>query len=103
MSIIGIYCLSNLNEVLYIGSSRDIKHRYATHKYNYHNLIDRPIYNYLYENNINFNDLFFSTLKQCDLQELNKYEREFILLYEPIINSRLPKKPKQKKIEIKKT
>lgn len=83
----GVYAILYNNEIIYIGSSRDIAGRFKEHK---KNLIaepapyDRKIYRYCKENNIQFDQLNFVVL----LHTVNylEIEKNMIKTIQPICN-----------------
>lgn len=75
----GVYeILNSKNKKVYIGSSKDIERRIKDHKYKLKNGIH---HNYKLQNDWNKygEDVFsWSVLKECDLSDLFKYEKEYI-------------------------
>ena len=71
--MIGVYCYTNFDEILYVGKSKNIKHRYIEHKsdcsnkkskaYNY------PFYKYIREHNISCEELNFVILKEFEIYD----------------------------------
>lgn len=61
--------------LLYVGSTSDIKKRKILHKSGLKNGVDRPLYRYLRENNINFEELIFEII-ETDINNKNDLLKE---------------------------
>ena len=80
--ICGIYMIKNLiNGKVYIGQSKDIMSRWATHLSDFKNQKHNNIYFQRSWNKYGKNNYKFSVIKECDVSELNKYEAEYIKFY----------------------
>jgi hypothetical protein len=80
--MITIYCFKSVNdEIIYIGSTNDIKQRYSKHKSNCYNENGRdynfPLYQYMRDNN-GFENFKFKKL--CDIdEEYRKITEQFYI------------------------
>jgi hypothetical protein len=78
----GIYMIvSKMTGQTYIGSSKNIKHRFAKHK---HKLLSNIHTSSTLQNHVNLysiNDLEFSAIEFCDIEILISKEQEYIDLY----------------------
>lgn len=100
--MIGVYCFTNFEEILYVGSSKNIRERYSQHKSDCHNENSNRyhliFYQYIREHNINLKDLNFIILKEFDYYDKNileKYERNYIEILKPKFNKIIPLRTKK--------
>ena len=87
--MIAVYGFYYDGNCIYIGSSKDVKHRYIKHKSNcYNKNCDKyyyPFYKYIRENTT-FDNLTFMIYQECDKNELLNFERKYIELLKPNCN-----------------
>lgn len=86
-----LYYIYYLVDLLYVGSTTNFTKRKYNHKSMYKKKCNRHLYNYLYDNNIIFDDLRFETEKvNCvDKNELFRLEGNKIRELKPIVNLRI--------------
>ena len=76
--MIGIYKITNkVNGKCYIGQSRNIQRRFNAHKNSFNK---NKIWSYLYNamNSYGIENFSFEVIKECDIEDLNKWEKYFI-------------------------
>ena len=84
MNKIGIYKITNtVNGKFYIGSSRNIFHRWSKHKYD-SKRISRPLYDDMRE--FGFDQFELTILEECSVDELKVREQYYIEMLKPEYN-----------------
>ncbi len=78
IEMISIYCFKDVNdEIIYVGSTKDIRNRYDSHKSNCYNENNIPLYQYMRDNNGIHN---FKFIKICDVnEEFRKITEKFYI------------------------
>lgn len=87
--MIGIYKFENLvNNKCYIGQSRDIEKRYKKHLQIMNNENDKNYNNHLYRSlrKYGIGNFNFEVIEECSIEELNKREEYWILIYDSFFN-----------------
>lgn len=87
--MIGVYKIQNqINGKCYIGQSRNIHKRWNTHRNAYKNpkdnRYDTPLYRAMRKYGIQHFD--FTILEECDIESLNRLERQYITQYDSFWN-----------------
>lgn len=90
--MIGVYKITNPNNQIYVGSSKNIERRFKQYKYlrkNEQHKVRNSILKYSYDNHK------FEVIEECSLQELLIKERYYCLLYNVLdrtnLNLKIPK------------
>lgn len=91
-----VYAFIYNTDILYIGSTFDIKRRMGEHKRHSKNG-DQPFYKYLRLHNINFEDLVIEIVETNFTEKpvLLEFERMFIECWTPICNQQIPGRDKK--------
>lgn len=86
-----LYRIFYNDDLLYIGSTIDFRRRKWQHENNLKNNVDKPLYKYLKENNIKFEDLVFEIIETDfnDIKNLRKEEGNFIKKFKPLCNKEI--------------
>jgi hypothetical protein len=90
-----VYFIYYNNDLLYVGSTFDIKKRIRQHRYLFNQEKDRELYNYLRKNSIQFEKLLFKHIKYDylpDEESLKKIETLYIRALNPITNIYMPRR-----------
>lgn len=82
--MIGIYKITNLtNNKVYIGQSRNIQQRFATHRSRAFNQNSEDYNKYLYRaiRKYGLDNFSFEVIEQCSIEQLNEKEKYWIIYY----------------------
>jgi group I intron endonuclease len=80
--MVGIYKITNPKGKIYIGQSKNINNRFDSYKKLYHCSQQRKLYNSLKKYGPENHK--FEIIKECNIQDLNKFEIEYILYYNTV-------------------